>query len=183
MTPELFHAVVWNRRLFDAHAFAARAHEGQLRKYTGEPYIVHPIEVAEIVIMTPGVTESMIMAAFLHDTVEDTGTTVTEIDLAFGPVVAKYVFELTDYFTPENFPMYNRAERKEREALRLMYISPEAKTVKLADGLSNTKSIGEHDPKFLKTYGPEKRAALESLRGGDIGLWNRLDEQLKQLGY
>ena len=66
-------------KLKKAIEFATKAHEGQVRKYTGEPYIVHPLEVAEIV-KTVEHTEEMLMAAVLHDTVEDTDTTIEDID-------------------------------------------------------------------------------------------------------
>lgn len=59
----------------DAAAFAAQAHAGQVRKYTGEPYIRHPEAVAKLVQASGGDT-AMVAAAWLHDTVEDTAVTV-----------------------------------------------------------------------------------------------------------
>ena len=75
------------KQLDKAIQFATKAHEGQTRKYTGEPYIVHPLSVMEIV-KTVDHTEEMLMAAVLHDTVEDTDVTLQDIDREFGPVVA-----------------------------------------------------------------------------------------------
>ena len=78
-----------------AFAFAKAAHEavGQMRKYTGEPYIVHPVEVADIV-QTVAHTEVMLAAALLHDTVEDTGVTTLPQRVAFA------VFKQAAILTP-----------------------------------------------------------------------------------
>jgi (p)ppGpp synthase/HD superfamily hydrolase len=72
--------------------FATTAHASinQRRKYTGEPYIVHPIAVAELVRSVPH-TPEMIAAAYLHDVVEDTPVTIEEIREEFGPQVAELV--------------------------------------------------------------------------------------------
>src|SRR5688572_2066454 len=84
-----------------ARGFAERAHAaiGQRRKYTGEPYIVHPIAVAELVRSVPH-TPEMIAAALLHDVVEDTPVTLAQIEAEFGPVVADLVDWLTDVSRP-----------------------------------------------------------------------------------
>lgn len=80
-----------------AHAFATDAHGDidQRRKYTGEPYIVHPIAVAELVRSVPH-TPEMIAAALLHDVVEDTPVTIEGIETEFGARVAELVGWLTD---------------------------------------------------------------------------------------
>lgn len=168
-----------------AIAFASGAHAAvkQVRKYTDDPYIIHPLEVANLVAAVPGSSDEMIIAALLHDVVEDTGVTVGLIDTLFGPTVASYVFSLTDHFTPENFPDLNRKARKENEAFRYSVLPNEVKTIKLADGLSNTVSIAEHDRKFMKVYGPEKRSLLANLTGGDKGLYRALDLALLEAGY
>ena len=67
--------------------FATKAHKGQFRKYTGEPYINHPLAVMEIVRGVPGHTEEMLVAAVLHDVVEDTDVSLMEITEKFGNVV------------------------------------------------------------------------------------------------
>lgn len=172
-------------KLYMAGMFALAAHEAvkQKRKYTGDPYFVHPMAVERIVSEVPGVTYTMRIAAMLHDVVEDTGVTDEVIEAVFGGSVAAMVEDLTDFYTKERFPGFNRAERKQLEAERYALVSNDAKTIKLADGIDNTRSIIEHDQKFLKTYGPEKRRLLESLRGGDEHLWNTLDGILAGAGY
>lgn len=170
--------------IFAASMFAAGAHGAvkQVRKYTGEPYVVHPREVAEIVAGVGG-TDIMIAAAHLHDVLEDTGVTFQMLENYFGLDVVSYVNQLTDKFTPERFPGLNRAARKRAEAIRYRCVSDEVKTIKLADGICNTRSITRYDPKFMETYGPEKRFLLEQLRGGNEGLWNILNRQLTEAGY
>lgn len=149
------------------YAMAAHAAVGQKRKYTGEPYIVHPAEVARIVASVPGSTEDMVAAAWLHDVVEDTGVTYTDIHMSFGPEIAELVAWLTDISKPGDG---NRAFRKAMDREHTAAAPAEAQTIKLADLISNSKSIVQHDPEFAKTYLEEKRLLLEVMTKGDPGL-------------
>ena len=146
-----------------ADAFAARAHSAikHKRKYTGDDYIVHPREVAAIVASVPH-TPEMLAAALLHDTVEDTGVSIETIRAEFGPIVADLVADLTDISTPE---LGNRAVRKALDLTHTAHASPSAKTIKLADLLSNTVSIVAHDPGFARVYLKEKAALLKKQCG------------------
>lgn len=144
-----------------AIAFAKRKHDGQ-KRYDGDPYIVHPIAVAEMVAGVGG-TDAMIAAAVLHDTLEDTKTTENELLETFGPEVTKLVIELTNVFTSKAYPSVNRAERKAKEGARLAMISPEAQTIKVADIIHNTPGIIEHDPQFAKIWLAERAAWLAVL--------------------
>lgn len=149
-----------------ALAFAQKAHGNQKRRYTGEPYWTHLIEVAELVAATPGATEAMVATALLHDVVEDTDVTLDEIRDTFGPTIAYYVQLLTD----PPLAYGNRAKRK-AHVIEKMRVAPAAvKTIKLADMLANTSTIDKHDPDFAKVYLEEKRALLPSLKGGDEAL-------------
>jgi (p)ppGpp synthase/HD superfamily hydrolase len=163
-----------------AVAFATRAHEGQTRKYTGEPYIVHPIEVATLFVETlqrfaanelifkraKMVYEHVIAAAVLHDTVEDCNVTFTEIDREFGEATTDVLMWLTDTITKQQG---NRATRKRLEAQKLAYAPLEAKLVKLCDNHSNTKSIVENDPDFAVAYLREKEYSLRQMRHPEPG--------------
>ena len=151
------------KQLDKAIQFATKAHEGQTRKYTGEPYIVHPLSVMEIV-KTVDHTEEMLMAAVLHDTVEDTDVTLQDIDREFGPVVAQLVEELTDVSKPEDG---NRAFRKGLDREHSAQASAQGQTIKIADLLDNTKSITEHDEHFAKVYMKEKALLLQILDKAD----------------
>ena len=156
-------------------ATAAHAAVGQLRKYTNEPYVVHPIEVAGIVSKVPGATDEMIAAAYLHDVVEDTGVTIELIRKEFGDEVAELVGWLTDVSRPDHG---NRAQRKAVDRAHTAGAPAAAQTIKLADLISNTRSIVEHDEKFAKTYLAEKRLLLEVLKHGDAELWRKCHEQI-----
>jgi len=154
-----------------ANAFATGAHYGvgQVRKYTGEPYINHPIAVALMVMSTEGCTTEMAVAALLHDTVEDTEVTSEVIEELFGTTVAEYVGYLTET-SKEDFPELNRKARKERDAARLAAAPPGVQTIKYADFIDNTSSIVERDPEFAKTYLAEKAMMLEVIDSGDPDL-------------
>jgi (p)ppGpp synthase/HD superfamily hydrolase len=152
-----------------AQVYAMAAHDavGQRRKYTGEPYIVHPAEVAKIVAGVPGATPDMVAAAWLHDVVEDTGCTFNDIHMGFGIDIATLVGWLTDVSKPEDGP---RWYRKKLDREHTAQAPAEAQTIKLADLISNTKSIMAHDEKFAKVYLEEKRMLLDVMTRGDAGL-------------
>ncbi len=153
-----------------ARIFATAAHGavGQLRKYTFEPYIVHPTEVAEIVKTTTGCTHHMIAAAYLHDVLEDTKVTEEVLRTEFGDKVTDLVVWLTNVSKPSDG---NRKIRKELDRQNLAKAPAEAQTIKIADLIANTPSIVAHDVKFAKTYIPEKEALLSVLGKGDDRLW------------
>jgi GTP pyrophosphokinase len=92
-TNYLFSHIPPNEQLQEALSFAIEAHKGQFRK-SGEPYIIHPILVAAIVAALTN-DESMVIAALLHDVVEDTAISITEIQKRFGGDVAHLVSGLT----------------------------------------------------------------------------------------
>ena len=146
-----------------ARQFATLAHEGQVRKYTGQPYIVHPEEVAGIVSTVPH-TEAMLAAAFLHDVVEDTGTPISRIETEFGTDVAELVGWLTDVSTPADG---SRKARKLRDRLHSAAAPAAAQTIKLADLISNIRTVAQGDPSFAPVYMAEKRDLLELLTEGD----------------
>lgn len=167
-----------------AMEFASQAHRSidQKRKYTGEPYEVHPQAVAKMVAEFDG-TPEMIAAAHLHDVVEDTPITLLEIQEEFGLEVAALVDDLTDISQPEDG---NRALRKKMDRIHTAGASAQAQTIKLCDLLDNTLSIVENDEKFARIYLKEKKALLEVLTRGDKRLqvlaWGRLREAAAELG-
>jgi (p)ppGpp synthase/HD superfamily hydrolase len=154
--------------------FATMAHGDQKRKYTGEPYIVHPIAVSEIVKTVPH-TDEMIAAALLHDVVEDTPFTIDDINDRFGNEVAELVSWLTDVSRPEDG---NRKTRKSLDREHIVEAPAEAQTIKLADLIHNTKSIEQHDPGFWKVYKQEKIALLDVLTKGDRSLMHIAQQQI-----
>jgi len=164
-------------RVNSARLFATAAHAavGQKRRYTFEPYIVHPAEVVSIVKTVPH-TPEMLMCAWLHDVVEDTGVTIEDIRHEFGDVVADLVSWVTDVSKPEDG---NRKVRKTLDRDHLARAPAAALTVKLADLISNTKSIAEHDPSFAVKYFKEKDALLKVMGRGDKDLMKRALAQVE----
>ena len=152
-----------SRLVEKALKFATMAHEGQVRKYTGEPYINHPVEVMNIV---KTVTNDVAMhaAALLHDVVEDTEVTIDDIRREFGDDVANLVDDLTDVSRPEDG---NRKTRKALDRAHSAQASARAQTVKLADLISNGMDIMQHDKSFGKVFLAEKDLLLEVLTSGD----------------
>lgn len=145
--------------LKDVLDFATLAHEGQVRKYTNDPYIVHPIAVADLVERHGG-SEAQIAAALLHDVVEDTPHTLADINANFGHEIATLVQWLTDTSRPEDG---NRTIRKGIDRDRLANAPAEAQFVKVADLIDNTRSIVEYDPSFAKVYLSEKHDLLTAM--------------------
>lgn len=145
---------------FEAMQFAREVHKDQRRKYTNNPYSDHLAEVAGIV-ATVTSNQNAIAAAWLHDSVEDCGIALDEIELLFGFQVALMVSGLSDMETG------NRAERKQKSRERLAACSSLIQTIKCADLISNTSSIVMHDPKFAVTYLGEKRLLLDVMTKAD----------------
>lgn len=147
-----------------AHHVARLAHEGQLRKYTGEPYFNHCLEVARLVHDRYN-NQFMTAAAFLHDTIEDTWVTEEWLLEYFTPTVVHLVVELTDVYTREAYPENNRASRKSAECHRYAtLVSANAQRIKVCDLIDNTKSIIKHDAKFAVLYLREKADMLAGFR-------------------
>lgn len=146
-----------------AMVFAEKAHQGQVRKYTNEPYICHPMAVMGLVYSITNI-EDMLCVAVLHDVVEETDYTIENICDRFGLSISNMVFDLTDISKPEDG---NRGIRKAIDRLHTQEASKEAKTIKLADLIDNTKSIIFFDPNFARVYIHEKKRLLGVLTEGN----------------
>jgi GTP diphosphokinase / guanosine-3',5'-bis(diphosphate) 3'-diphosphatase len=131
------------QRILAAARFAAEKHAAQKRKGdAAEPYINHLIEVAELAASSSDVLDpDLVIAAFLHDTVEDVGVTPEEIAKKFGPDVAGLVLELTD---DKTLPKQTRKALQVKNAHKK---SPRAQTLKLADKISNLRAILSSPPR------------------------------------
>ena len=128
--------------LLAAIEFASRKHSTQRRKNEeASPYINHPIAVTHLLADTGGVTDLVtLMAAVLHDTIEDTETTSSELDEHFGPTVRKVVEEMTDDKS------LDKAVRKELQIEHAPRLSRRAKAIKLADKIANVRDVTESPP-------------------------------------
>lgn len=160
-----------------AKQYATAAHSGQYRKYTGEPYLAHPLDVAVILM---GVIDDVevVAAGVLHDVTEDCGVTAQDLlDEGFTPQVVKYVVGMTDVSVPEDG---NREVRKKLDRNNLAVACDNTKTIKLADLISNSRSIIQYDKKFAKTYIKEMKQLLEVLEGGDDVLYKVCENIVKE---
>lgn len=129
-------------KIIEAASFSAKKHRFQTRKGdTAEPYINHPLEVASLLASIGGVTDpEILLAAILHDTIEDTETTAEELTERFGARVCSMVLEVTD---DKSLP---KAERKLLQIEHAPHLSPGAKQVKLADKISNIADVVDNPP-------------------------------------
>lgn len=145
-----------------AEAFAVRAHRSQARRFTGEPYVEHPIRVSRTVAAAGG-TPEMVAAALLHDVLEDTDATYDQLTDQFGPVVAGYVKALTNEYTSSTYPELERRHRKKLERYRLSRSTYEVQTIKMADIADNTAGLATHDPKWAPLRLLELRELADAL--------------------
>ena len=129
-------------RILDALVFAADKHRNQRRKdHDASPYINHPIALANILVNEAGVSDPIVVvAAVLHDTVEDTDATPDEITARFGPAVSAIVAEVTD---DKRLP---KDEHKRRQVEHAPHASFRAQQVKIADKISNLRDLAARPP-------------------------------------
>lgn len=130
------------QNLLKALEFAAEQHRDQRRKgVEASPYINHPIQVAEV-LATFGEVDDLttLMAAILHDTIEDTDTSEAELENLFGKDVAEVVFEVTD---DKSLP---KQDRKRLQVEHAPHLSDRAKQIKIADKTCNVRDIGSRPP-------------------------------------
>ncbi len=121
--------------IFTALRFADEAHSGQFRKGSRVPYLIHPLNVAKI-LLDRGCSDELAVAALLHDTVEDTPVTVEEIRTIFGDAVARLV-----EFATEPAKLWTWERRKEHTLEILGSGEPAALLLSVADKLDNIRSI------------------------------------------
>ena len=165
------------RRLLDGLDFAARAHTGQTRKgAAGEPYVNHVIDVVARLARSPRTDADTLVAAALHDVVEDTGRTLEEVRSRFGDAVAAMVAEVTD---DKSLP---KEERKRRQVEEAPGKSDGAKRIKLADKASNLAALADSPPHWLdkarrQAYVAWARKEAAGLRGVDPMLEVAFDEE------
>ena len=128
-------------RLLQALHFSAQKHRDQRRKdHRGSPYINHPIEVAAVLATVGGVADlTTLIAAILHDTIEDTQTTADEVEQRFGHEVRLLVEEMTD---DKELP---RQTRKRLQIEHAPALSHRAKLIKLGDKICNVRDV-THEP-------------------------------------
>lgn len=167
-------------------AFADAAHGEQMRKYTPDRYIVHPIRVMELC-RPYNSSVPVLSAALLHDVLEDTPVGGEELYQFLQTVMADteaqqttaLVVELTDVYTKKNYPKWNRKKRRAAEEERMSQTSPEAQTIKYADIMDNCREIVEHDPDFARVFLRECRNLLQVMTDGHPELYRQAKQTVQ----
>lgn len=159
--------------------FSADKHRNQRREgEQASPYINHPIDVANLVWTVGGEQDFItLVAALLHDTIEDTNTTALEIHHSFGREILELVLEVSD---DKSLP---KSERKENQIRRAPFLSSRAKQIKLADKICNIGDIVNSPPQNWSwsrkmEYLNWAEAVVNQLRGANIRLEERFDQAL-----
>jgi guanosine-3',5'-bis(diphosphate) 3'-pyrophosphohydrolase len=152
--------------LLKAIAFAAQKHRHQRRKDPeASPYINHPIDLANVLVHEGRVRDTtVLMAAILHDTLEDTQTTPDELAALFGGEVRNIVLEVTD-----NKKLKKR-KRKELQVKHGPHLTRKARLVKLADKICNLRDVASNPPTRWKVkrqieYFDWAKSVIDALRG------------------
>jgi guanosine-3',5'-bis(diphosphate) 3'-pyrophosphohydrolase len=167
--------------LIDALAFAAHKHRDQRRKnVAASPYINHPIALAHVLVSEGGVEEvTVLCAAILHDTVEDTQTSFDEVAQRFGAEIASVVGEVTD---DKSLP---KARRKALQVEHAPHLSRAAKLVKLADKICNVRDVADDPPANWPVarrieYFEWCKRVIDGLRGVHPVLESKFDEEYRR---
>lgn len=166
--------------------YADNAHGTQMRKYTPERYIVHPIRVMETCRQyDPRLP--ILAAALLHDVLEDTPVTEgqmrdflhTVMEASDAEKTLELVVELTDVYVKEAYPQWNRRVRKDRETERIALTSADSQTIKYADIIDNCREIAKHDRGFAPRFLKECLANLKVADKGNPELYRQALEMVK----
>jgi guanosine-3',5'-bis(diphosphate) 3'-pyrophosphohydrolase len=152
--------------LIDAMAFASARHRDQRRKdVCASPYINHPIQLVDVLCNEAGIGDvKVLVAATLHDTIEDTETTEQELIDNFGVEIASIVMEVSDDSS------LCKADRKQAQIVTASSLSHEAKLVKLADKICNLRDVADNPPagwdlQRRQDYFDWAKAVIDELRG------------------
>ena len=160
-----------------AAAFAAAKHRNQRRKdEEASPYINHPVQVAHILVQENIEDPEVLAAALLHDTIEDTNTSLEELEIVFGYEIAGVVNECTDN------KKLNKLERKQAQIDHAAHISHKAKLVKLADKIANVNDINDAPPagwslERKPEYFDWAKKVVDQMRGAHPALEARFDAE------
>lgn len=164
-------------RLYNqAIIFAAEAHTGQFRKYTGEPYILHPLDVAEILRRHDRPIEE-IVGGVLHDVVEDTNRTLKQVKFHFGAEVGTLVNGVTNVAEDKSVP---RVERFWQNVAHLSEQTEGSQNIKCADIISNLKNFPLDNEESLVNYCAEKMIVLDNLHLADSNLIIEAQETVRR---
>ena len=164
------------KEIIDVILYAATSHSGQFRKDGVTPYINHPLEVMHLLAHTGNISDhEILMAAVLHDVLEDTDATADELIERFGHRIATIVLELTDDMS------LPKEERKRQQLLTCTKLSTEAKVIRISDKICNVYDIlyappGDWSLQRRKEYLEWANAVVAKIRGTNEALETHFDE-------
>lgn len=150
-------------RFDEAKDFAEKAHRGQMRKWCGQPYVVHPIRVmqmAQVLYENKIISEDAVIAAVLHDVIEDTKTTEQDIKKLFGDKVANYVRLMTN---PSKGMTLPREDRKRIDREHLASCPFEVQVIKIIDRIDNLLDMRDGPASFVRLYTKESVALFDAI--------------------
>lgn len=172
--------------LFD---FVKFHHGSQRRKYTDEPYFTHLLSVAELLSQFSN-DEMEVEIGLCHDLLERTACTKQEfalklIDMGYDLFprnkILKGVYDMTNLYSEAAYPMFNRKERKDLEAERMVDIESFSQTVKYAEIIINSRSIIQYDPEFAKIYVEEIQSYIKEMNEGNRNLYQLCCKELNSI--
>jgi len=165
--------------ILKAAVFAAEKHRYQRRKgFNQIPYINHPLKVAELLISCGERDNNLLVAALLHDVIEDTDSNTEEISELFNPEIASIVEEVSDN---KELPY---TMRKELQVEKAPHLSHNAKLIKIADKICNIKDIlvypVDWSPERKLAYLDWARLVVTGCRGLNENLDNVFDKTVEE---
>ncbi len=163
-------------RYAQAVLYCMRKHQNQVR-VDGSPYIAHPLRVSEILRSIGGIRDmDVIIAALLHDLIEDTDCEWASLAYRYGSHVADLVAQLSgDMRLPKK-------ERREEIIARISNASADAKAIRLADKLDNLRDMEGFSDSRKQDYIRESRKILAACKGANSALETALEQTINKLG-
>lgn len=173
--------------IIKAAQLAEKLHRGQVRKYTGQPYISHPLRVMSRVMIHPLANEVSVSAAALHDTAEDCNITIEELYKLLNDgesydgslLVCNYVKCLTNPSKDSKLP---RSERKQMDREHLRNAPQIVKIIKMIDRIDNLREMTGADNGFKVKYAAESQLLASVIGDADNELYNELLYEVEKLG-
>lgn len=168
-----------------AREFAEKAHKGQKRSFSDEPYVNHPYSVAKI-LYDMGASTDLVIAAILHDTLEDTPVTMFELEAEFGAMITSLVWWVSEPSKIEE-SKHRKPTKHQRKAefnSKISAAPTKAQTLKAADILHNTLDMikyGHMNTGRAERFAIAKRTTTHLLKGANKELLKKVFKALDEL--
>lgn len=164
-----------------AARFAQSAHSGQLRKYTNDPYILHPARVAAMTTLLYGSTAEMVAAAWLHDVIEDCSIDAPWLRSEGFPSAVIALVEWLTNTSKKIKPELNRENRKKMDRERIANAPNIAKEIKALDRIDNLREMRDAPTDFILIYTEESRDLVDAIGNSNDALWHQVYRECDKL--